>query len=429
MDNKLVICIVIFALTLLSYIINKIPMWVTALLSLAALYITGCVDANGALGGFANVNTILMDACFMVASGFRRTSLVKIMCDWLLKLTNGSFMKVYFGYLLLGVLLTNFMGSPMVVYAIIGPLLCALCDRTGNSRSKYIFPLMVIVVACCFALPLPTSIQKAGEFNGYLETYQFTGLEFAPLDFFFARFPVIILCLVWAMTIGPKMCPSKAAVELAAAEEQKDISSKLSPMVDKIGMVIFVVTMIGLIFSTQLHIASWWIALAGSILMAMFGVVDQKKALSEIPWEMLILYAGALALGNGLVNTGAGDAIGGWLATAVGGTHNNYLLGALFFVIPFFMTQFMLNRSVQAVFVPICLLTCQSLGAAPMGLVMCVASACQTAFMTPMATPAVAMCMGEGGYDLKALFKSGWLICILLSIVNVVYTMTVYPAF
>ena len=50
MDNKLVICIVIFALTLLSYIINKIPMWVTALLSLAALYITGCVDANCALG-------------------------------------------------------------------------------------------------------------------------------------------------------------------------------------------------------------------------------------------------------------------------------------------------------------------------------------------------------------------------------------------
>ena len=85
-------------------------------------------------------------------------------------------------------------------------------------------------------------------------------------------------------------------------------------MVDRIGMVIFVVTMIGLIFSTQLHIASWWIALAGSILMAMFGVVDQKKALAEIPWEMLILYAGALALGNGLVNTGAGEAIGGWLA-------------------------------------------------------------------------------------------------------------------
>ena len=60
MDNKLTVCIIIFALTLLSYIINKLPMWVTALLSLCALYITGCVDAAGALGGFANVNTIVV---------------------------------------------------------------------------------------------------------------------------------------------------------------------------------------------------------------------------------------------------------------------------------------------------------------------------------------------------------------------------------
>lgn len=429
MDTKLIICIIIFALTLLSYIINKLPMWVTALLSMAALYITGCVDANGALGGFANTNTILMGTCFMIASGFRRTSLVKLMCDWLLKLTNGSFMKIYFGYLILAVLLTNFISSPMVVYAIIGPLLCALCDRTENSRSRYLFPLMVVVVACCFSLPLPTAIQKSGEFNGYLETYGFSDFEFQPINFLIGRFPVIILTTIWAMTLGPKMCPAKSIGELSEKKEQKDISSKLSPTIDKLGMFIFCITMIALVFSSQLHIASWWIALVGSLLMAAFHVVDPKKALSEIPWEMLMLYAGALALGNGLVNTGAGDTIGNWLAAIVGGTHNNYVLGLFFFVIPFIMTQFMLNRSVQAVFIPICLLTCQSLGASPLGLVICVASACQTAFMTPMATPAVAMCMGDGGYDIRSLFKSGWLICVLLALVNVIYTMTMYPAF
>lgn len=423
------ICIIIFALTLLSYIINKIPMWVTALLSLAALYITGCVDASGALAGFANSNTILMGACFVIASGFRRMSLVKIMCDGLLKMTNGSFMKVYFGYLLLTAILTNFISSPMVVYAIVGPLLCALCDTTGNSRSRYMFPLMVVCVACCFALPLPVAIQKAGEFNGYLETYNFAGAEFVPMDFLIARTPILVFTILWAFLLGPRMCPEKPALPVATGGEQKDISSKLSPTVDKIGMVIFTVTMVALVFSTQLKIPSWWIALTGSLLMALFGVVDQKKALSEIPWEMLMLYVGALALGTGLVNTGAGEAIGNWLAAIVGGTHNNYVLGALFFVIPFLMTQFMLNRSVQAVFIPICLLTCQALGAQPVGLVMCVASACQTAFMTPMATPAVAMCMGDGGYDLKSLFKSGWLVCILLSVVSVFYIMTVYPAF
>lgn len=429
MDTQLIICIVIFALTLLSYILNKIPMWVTSLMSLALLYITGCVDANGALAGFANSNTILMGACFLVAAGFRRTSLVQIMCDGLLKLTKGSFVKVFFGYLILAAILTNFISSPMVVYAIVGPLLCALCDNTGNSRSQVMFPLMVVCVACCFSMPLPVSIQKAGEFNGYLETYNFQGTQFVPMDFLIARWPIIILTVFWAAFLAPKMCPARPVLPVAAVEKKSSTKTQLSPFVDKSGMVIFVITMVALIFSNQLNMPSWWIALIGAVLMALFGVVDQKKALSEIPWEMLMLYVGALALGSGLVNTGAGEAIGNWLATAVGGTHNNYVLGALFFIIPFALTQFMLNRSVQAVFIPICLLTCQALGANPLGLVMCVAAACQSAFMTPMATPAVAMCMGDAGYDIKSLFTSGWLVCILLAVVTVLYTMTFYPAF
>ena len=74
---------------------------------------------------------------------------------------------------------------------------------------------------------------------------------------------------------------------------------------------------------------------------------------------------------------------------------------------PFLLTQFMLNRSVSAVFIPICLLTCSALGANPTGLVLLVNAASLTAFLTPMATPAVPMCMADGGYDLKSLFKSG----------------------
>lgn len=72
----MIVCIVIFVLTLLSYILNKIPMWVTSMISLSALFLTGSIDANGALSGFANTNTILMATMFVVAAGFRRTSLL-----------------------------------------------------------------------------------------------------------------------------------------------------------------------------------------------------------------------------------------------------------------------------------------------------------------------------------------------------------------
>lgn len=141
MNTQMMICMVIFAATLISYMLNKIPMWLTAMISLTALYFTGCIDANGAMAGFSNVNTILMATMFIVVSGFRRTSVVDVMCSAIMKLTHGSFLTAYFGYILLAVLLTNFIASPMVVYAIVSPLLAALCDKTEHSRTQYMFPV------------------------------------------------------------------------------------------------------------------------------------------------------------------------------------------------------------------------------------------------------------------------------------------------
>ncbi len=430
MNTQMIICMVIFALTLISYMLNKIPMWLTAMISMAALYFTGCIDDTGALAGFANNNTILMGTMFIVASGFRRTSMVDAMCSGIMKLTRGSFITAYAGYILLAVLVTNFIASPMVVYAIVSPLLCALCDKTGHSRSQYMFPIMVVCVACCGILPLSTAIQQAGQFTGFMETYGFEGQSIRAIDFLIGGWPVLLIVPLWALFVGPKFTPKSPVVPIETLEKKGGKEAeKLSPVVDKIGIVVFFATIICLIFSTQLGLKTWAVALVGSLLMCLFGVVDSKAALRDIPWDMLMLFVGALALGTALTNTGAGDLIGNALANAVGGTHNSYVLGALFFIIPFILTQFMLNRSVSAVFVPICLLTCASLGANPTGLVLLVNAGSLTAFLTPMATPAVPMCMADGGYDLKSLFKSGALITLILPIVYIFYTMTVFPAF
>ena len=430
MTSQIIICMAIFVVTLISYMLNKIPMWVTAMLSMAALYITGCIDDTGALSGFANNNTILMATMFMVAAGFRRTSLVETMCNGLLRLTKGSFQKAYVGYLLLGALLTNFISSPMVVYAIVSPLMSALCDKVGQSRSKYMFPLMIVCVSCCGILPLPSAIQQAGQFTGFMETYGFTGMTFQPIYFFLGAWPVLLVVVAWSAILGPKFAPAEPVIPIATkAQGGAQTQKQLSPFADKMGIFLFFATVILLIFSAQLKLTTWWVSLMGALLMVLFGVLDSKTALRDIPWDMLMLFVGALALGTALTNTGAGEMIGNALATAVGGTTNSYVLGAVFFIIPFILTQFMLNRAVSAVFVPICLLTAKALGANPIGLVLLVNSASLTAFMTPMATPAVAMCMADGGYDLKSLFKSAWSITLILPIIYIPYTMTIFPCF
>ncbi len=292
------------------------------------------------------------------------------------------------------------------------------------------FPIVVVAIATCGILPGPTAIQMAGQFDGFLKTYEFTQ-EFTAMDFFLGEWPVLLIVPLWATFLAPNFMPVDRKAENAEGNQNGKGAAKksISAFSNMAGIVIFFATIILLLLSSQLHLQNWWVALVASLMMVLFGVVDQRAALRDIPWDMILLYVGALGLGTALTNTGAGDLIGNALASVVGGTHNSYVLGALFFLIPFIVTQFMLNRAVSAVFVPICLLTCQALGANPIGLIILVNAGSLTAFMTPMSTPAIPMCMGDAGYQITDFLKGSWLISLILPLVFIFYTMTVFPCF
>lgn len=430
MDIHLVLCVFIFVLTLLSYVLNRIPMWITSLISMAALYITGCLDTTQALSGFSNTNTILMASMFLIAAGFQRTSAVKTLCDMVIRLTKGSFRKAYAAYILLTILLTNLISSPVATFAIICPLLGTLCETTGVSRSRVMFPTMVVCIGCFGLLPFASAVQQAGQANGFLATYGF-GQTVSAVDFMIGKFPMLILLPLWAIFMGPKVTPAHPVVavsEPGRVRNQKE-NIPLTPFQDKAAVVLFFGDILVLIFAGQLGVETWFVAFVGALLMVCTGALNHRTALKAVPWDMIMLFVGSLSLGTALTTTGAGEAVGNWLAVAVGDTTNNYILGALFFLVPFVVTQFMLNRAVNQIFTPICLLTCQALGADPTGLVLLVSAGGLTAFLTPMATPSVAMCMEAGGYDLKSIIRAGSMITVLISVVYIFYTMTIYPAF
>ena len=50
MSTQSIICLIIFALAVISYILNKIPMGLTSLTAMFLLIVTGCVDPAAALG-------------------------------------------------------------------------------------------------------------------------------------------------------------------------------------------------------------------------------------------------------------------------------------------------------------------------------------------------------------------------------------------
>ena len=430
--SQMTICFLIFLFVILGYIFyekTKIPMGVTAMAALVLLVITGCIDSPTALSGFSNANTIVILNMFIVAAGFGRTQMVSKVASSIHKLGGGSFNKTLAGFILISCILAQFIPSPLIAFSVIYPMVVAMCNDMGISPSKAIFPVGFTTVATCGVLPVGSGAVAFVTANGYLESFGAIQ-RFEMLDFFKARLPVLAVILAYSIFIAPKFAPDKPPVPLA------DIKTKglkgpepLSPTREIIGYVTFAVVTVALMISSALPLANWQITMIGAVIMVGSGVLSSKEVLNAIPLRIICMYIGALALGAALSATGAGDLIGQWLSGALNNTTNGYVIGFLFFSVPFLVTQVMQNQSVTSIFTPIAIMGCQALGCNPLGPLILVQAASLTAYMTPMATGTVPIMMGAGGYDLKSLFKQGWLPALLICAVSVLWTMTLFPAF
>ena len=427
--NQLTICIVIFVMTLASYLINYFPMEITALGSMMLLVVTGCLKMETGLAGFANANAVLMAAMFVVAAGFNRTQMVNKLVKIIYKIGGGSFNKMLAGYILITCALTQVIPSPMVVFGIVMPMALTMCKQSGVNPSKAMFPLGIVAIGCCGILPIGANAVQYAKNNGFLETYKYTTYTMGFFDQMYARLPILVLVLVYAIFISPRLAPDITMGEKEVKDGQGRQQQPLTPIKEMIGYGVFILVTLALIFQAQVGIPNWAIATIGGIVLVGTGVLNREEATKSMNLWMVLMYVGALAMGNALDQTGAGKAIGNIVAKAMGGTTNGYAIGAVFFVIPFILTQFMLNQGVTNVFTPIAILACQTLGCNPIGPIILVSAGALTAFFTPMATPAVPMMMGAGGYEIKHMFKQGWLLSILLCILSVLWTMTIFPAY
>lgn len=428
MTVQMGICIVLFIVMLVSFLLGKLPLGVTAGTTAALLVITGCTEAKTILEGIGSSNTVIIACMIVLASGLSRTSFPHKMTAGIRRLTRNNFKLAYLGVLLIGVVMTSMLTSPMAAYAITFPIMDSVCDEFGVSRSKAQFPLMVICLGCCAIFPLGFAISQSAVFGGYMETYGFTQ-GFDAMDFFRGRWPMLFVCLAWAYFIAPRLTLDQPVVPISSLEAKKTETKPLSRLSDIAGVVIFVVVILGFIFNKSIGLPTWFLAFAGVMLMVICGTLTKQEAIKAIPVDICLLFVGANTMATALVGTGTAEWIGNIISGSVGSAANTVVLHAVFFIVPFVITQFMQNQSVMNVFAPIALITCSALSADPRGCLILIAAGALTAYMTPSATAAVAMCMGAGGYDVKALFKMGWLFAVIASVVYIAFVSFVYPAF
>lgn len=440
MSTQLIICLIISVLVIAGYIWNKLSVGTIGCLGITLFLLTGCITPSDVLTNIGNSNIVMISTMFIISEGFKRTQAIRLVASTIEKISKGNMIKIMFGFTLASVLAATFTGSAVAAFCIVAPIVSASCEKMNISISRVIFCVGITCIAACGIIPVGGSLSMLAELNGYVVANGYEQYALEVTDLFKSRILSLIVLMVYTTFIGFRFSPEHPVIASKDSSELAGRVAKHAPLSkgrEMTAIAIFCLVTLCLVFNTQLNevlsaagiqtLASWEISFIGAVILVVAGVLSSKEACGAIPIDLCLMVVGGLCMGTALANTGAGDLIGNGIASAATVLGNRYLIGAVFYYIPFFLTQVMQNRTVTAVFAPIAILACKSMGVDCAGPLTLVSAACCTAFMTPMATPTVPMVMEIGGYDLKSNLKQSILPVIIFPVVNIIWTMTMFP--
>lgn len=143
----------------------------------------------------------------------------------------------------------------------------------------------------------------------------------------------------------------------------------------------------------------------------------------RLPWDILVLFGGGLALAAGISSTGLAE----WMGDAMRGLDTWSSLGLLVasLTLIVFLTEITSNTATAAAFMPILASIALALNIDPLILVVPAAIGASCAFMLPVATPPNAIVYGSGYVTLPQMAKAGlWVNILMIVVVTVLmYTM------
>ncbi len=147
----------------------------------------------------------------------------------------------------------------------------------------------------------------------------------------------------------------------------------------------------------------------------------------KLPWGILLLFGGGLAIAEGFKTSGLAEWIGLQMAS-LSGVHLMVLLLAIILSVNF-LTEVTSNLATTAMILPILAPLALALDVHPFGLLIGATLAASCAFMLPVATPPNAVVFGSGYLKINDMVRAGILLNITSSILLAVFMYYLLPFF
>lgn len=429
MTPLIIINLLIWLLLLILMGTNKFSLGAVSLTIMMLLIVTGCLTSSEALLKFSDNNVLIMGTMMITANAFGKTSAVKSIAKLLTKAGKGKWENAIRAFMVINFVLGFFLSGAITRIAIVYPLAVAVCKENDVSPSKVMFPLICCMLADQTGIPLGGGAVTYNKYNGYLAAAGYTfGDQFKLLDPFLVKGPLAIVMLLYFMFISLKISPAQPSMAITGANLRERKEETLSRRKEIIIYVTFALQCIGLVTSSRTGIPQWMFTMGGALVLVMTKTITGKQATDNIPFTIIFMYIGALAMGTALLNTGAGAMIGDLVANILGTHPSTVVLYLVFWLVTMFLTQFMNNAATANLFIPVAIMCAETIGCSALGLILCIQMASLVAWFTPMATAVMPIAMGAGGYSVKDLFKQGVLPGIVSTVFGVLWVSFLFPA-
>jgi sodium-dependent dicarboxylate transporter 2/3/5 len=153
--------------------------------------------------------------------------------------------------------------------------------------------------------------------------------------------------------------------------------------------------------------------------------VLQWKDTEKLPWGILLLFGGGLALAGAMKSSGIINLIGNSITSI--GTIDIFLITILLTIVMLFMTELMSNLALTTIFLPVVAGIALGLDADYLLMLVPVTIASSCAFMLPMATPPNAIVFASGQLRVSQMVKAGILLNTLAIVILAIALKIFFP--
>lgn len=402
------------------WITQPIPLYITALIPIAVGPILGLVSTDELAASYGNHMIFLFLGGFIMALGIEKWKLHEYISIRLIRFFGNSPVRILVGFMVATAFMSMWISNTAAALMMLPMALSVVKSVKGEGKTRFATGLLISIAyaanigGTATIIGTPPNVQLAGilaqNYNIHIDFFDWLKLG---LPFSIVMNSIAFLFIRYIFFRG-------LALEMPEFEKTRLDKQQKIVLVTFSGIVFLWMFAQPILAPLGISIADTAIAVFGGLLFFILPGLEGKsllvwKDMDRIPWGILILFGGGLAVAQILANTGVVVSLVNSLSTW--STSSIVIIILLLITITVFATELMSNLALVSLLIPVVATFSLEFDLPLVLLCSGVALASSCAFMLPVATPPNAIVYSSNMIPINKMVQIGLYLNIIVVLV------------